>query len=116
MTDKIIHPKVDYMPHIEGMAGVTFVKWPTFCINWSTMHINNKAYCNEQDINDGYTSHTIKLYKFRSIDEIKDFIDRNKHQIVVYDCFLQSWEEVEGVCSDPRPLLSYCKKPFAELV
>lgn len=109
-TDPIFHPEIDLMPCLRDIPGVTFSTRPTFVIDWDTM----KVYSAEEKDKGMYVC--AKARKQRDSEDLVKFVEANKKNIVIHNAKTLSWFEMEGVFSDPRPLMWYVKRPDVELL
>lgn len=110
----MFHDKIDLMDILKDIPEVVVTPGATFSVNWETMKVSKSAYCpNEVP---GSTPHVVKSFKFQNIEKIVEFVKNNKHQIVIWACFIPSYTEEIGTYSDPRPIMRYAKRPGSELI
>lgn len=97
--------KKEYLKNVEG---VVYCNTPTFVVNWETNKIYPQAYTDPSDPRDLNKSHGIcHTMKFESVKKIIDFVEKNKHQIIVYAIV----EHTPSVAC-----LRFAKKPYCDLI
>lgn len=111
-VESIYHPQENLTHLLKNIEGVLYTDYPTFVIDWEGMRMREGWTYGM----DGISYATTQSYIFQNIEKILEFVEQNKHQIVIYRCIMMSWYEEPNVCKDPRPILSYAKKPGAELI
>lgn len=117
-----LHTREDLTHHLKNIEGVVWVNFPCFIVNWDTMEVpksqNSASVFMLSGLPGGekYSAAECKLYKMQNVERAIEFVERNKHQMVVYEMFMPPWREEEGVCIDPRPFLRCSRKPETQFV
>lgn len=115
LNNPLIKKEENLIHHISHIDGIIFSYTPTFVVNWDTMEIYPQGYIDPNDPNDTGKSHGInKSTKFSTIENVVEFVEKNKHQIIIYEFKKVYWSE-ELLKELPRPefaiFLKYTRKP-----
>jgi len=101
------HPKRTLFHLLDCIDGILYSTQRAISVDWEKM---------ETDTDDGEPV-VCRLHVFRDEIEAVDFIEKNKHQIVVCDFFIPPWEDDGVTCTDPRPMIRYAKtSKFHEVI
>jgi hypothetical protein len=105
----IFHEQKDLISYLKDIDGVLYTELPVFVIDWECMRFRDSFWCNIPGISIGYAQ---TGYSFDNIESTREFVKKNKHQIVIYKFALPCWVEEVGIPKNvPSPVLFYAIKP-----
>jgi hypothetical protein len=108
----IQHDREDLIPLLDEIGKVIYTSMPVCVVNWET----GQAFPAPPDIRE-HECYTVRGEKFEDIKTAVEFVEKNKHQIVVYDFTTPPWIETkEWSLKHRKPFLSYATKKGATLI
>jgi hypothetical protein len=106
MTSSCIpHKRQDLTPKLKkAVKNALYVGAPCFLIDWASMRLRASCFL----FLTGISVEQVVGYAFETLKEAVEFVEKNKHQIAVYELIVPSWTD--------KLILSYAAKPGATLI
>jgi hypothetical protein len=121
MDHKSEYTSTNLLHLITEIDGVTLSSYPTVCCNWDTMEVFPKNYISDDEIADGKSIQFVKGVKYRSEDDMIEFVKKNKHQIIVYEAYIMGPDFYSALAKQnfspiPGPILRHVRKPNSTML
>jgi hypothetical protein len=96
----VFHERKDLTPELKAVVKDTiYVDYPCFVIDWASMRLRHSCFLHSPGISVAQVGGST----FETLKKAVEFVEKNKHQIVVHKLIIPNWIN--------RVILSYAAKP-----